>query len=114
MKYTETFTWQEHAKNQGFESNYEKYIETKKNFDEAEEKIKSAFEILRKTGFSDTEKDLVLHCLRTEHRTHQQAIIRSLYGILKEYGKFDTDARNEEAVKWASAATHEDVYFPFI
>jgi hypothetical protein len=56
----------------------------------------------------------VLKALQEEHRTHQQSVVGSLYGILKVYGKNDTDLRNKEAVTWAKKATAEEQYFPFL
>jgi hypothetical protein len=57
---------------------------------------------------------MVLQALQEEHRTHQQSVVGSLYDILKEYGKSDTDLRNKEAVAWAKTATAEEQYFPFL
>jgi hypothetical protein len=58
--------------------------------------------------------EAVVEALLCEHRTHQQATAKSIYQILKEYGKFDTDLRNEAAVSWAKKVTEEQAYFPFL
>jgi hypothetical protein len=55
----------------------------------------------------------VTKALLYEHRTHQQSTVKSIYQILKEYAKNDTDLRNEAAVSWAKKVTEEEAFFPF-
>ena len=56
----------------------------------------------------------MLDSLLKEHRTNQQLAIGTLVEVLQQYGKSQTDARNEAAVKWAFAATKDVHRFPYI
>ena len=56
----------------------------------------------------------MLDSLLKEHRTNQQLAVDNIARMLKEYGKCDTDARNEAAVKWAAKATEDHLGFPYI
>jgi hypothetical protein len=62
--------------------------------------------------------DQVLAALIHEHRTFQQATVKSVHAILKDYAGDaqirGTDLRNQDAVAWAEKVTREEVYFPFL
>jgi hypothetical protein len=112
MKYTDSKRWQEIIQNCSG-NNVDTYIEQRKLFNEKEQKINDALEVLRET--SKTNSKLFVHCLLMQHRTHQQSIIKCLHDGLLEYGQFaGSDPRNEDAVKWSKNATSEENYFPYI
>ena len=118
MKYTESPTFQDKMQLK-YNGRLEKedipaYYENVKELDGIEKKITDVLEVLRSTYNIPETIDILVHSLAMEHRTHQQSIIAKLYYALKEYGKFDTDLRNENAVGWAKDATKDENFFPFI
>lgn len=60
----------------------------------------------------------IFDALKHEHRTHQQATIKSIHQILKSYADHakiaGCDLRNECAVKFATEVTTKEYYFPFL
>lgn len=73
------------------------------------------FQLLREVHFKDLL--LVLEC---EHRTYQQAIIRNLVSLLREYGHSPCDLRNQDSVTFcrllddACESGNLPAYFPTI
>lgn len=119
VKYTESNEFREIAdkkfgddvKNNKFDG-YMKFVN---ETNEKEDKIKSAIDVLQDSYDSGMVQKILANVLIRNHRTHQQLIIKNLHGALKLYAEFSgSDARNEEAVKWAKNATKEEVYFPMI
>jgi hypothetical protein len=116
MKFTDTKIFESFKDQQPHETKQE--IEMLYNFidkiNKDETVINRVLEILHSTYDTKEIIALFVHCLIQQHRTHQQSIIGKIYHILKEYGKNDTDLRNECAVKWAKEATEKEAYFPFL
>ncbi len=70
---------------------------------------------MRNRNLDDIEVDMLVRELITQHRTHQQNIMRNLYNALKKYSETSgTDDRNKSSVEWAKKATKEEHHFPFI
>lgn len=58
--------------------------------------------------------DQIIDALKHEHRTHQQSTCGSIVTILKAYGEFNTDPRNQESVTWAAEVTKDHYGFSFL
>ena len=93
--------------------NFDRRQKVRERFDEAEQRIKDAFAVLQEPD-SDV-ADVLAHALMTEHRTHQQSILRNFHIALKTYAaNTGVDLRNEAAVEWAQEVTKDNQHFPYI
>lgn len=92
-----------------YTDNLDWYIEYKEQVNSEEDTLREAFHVLRK--YSSHVPDLVNHVIQTEHRTHQQNIMRNLASMMSKYG--DTacaDLRNEASVNWAKKQPPIPIY----
>lgn len=116
MRFTETQRWQNAQRDRwdSGEITRDEYLTERERINGAEQAMRDALNFLRDNDHQSLMPALFLHALTSEHRTHQQSIIRNLHEALKRYGQCDSDLRNAEAVKWAREATTGESSFPFI
>lgn len=62
----------------------------------------------------DSNADVLANRFRLCHRTIQQNIIKYFALFIKSVSRFDTDLRNESAIKWCQKVSEIDQYFPHI
>lgn len=83
-----------------------------------EQEVKDAINVL--TDYCNTMSPsvklstILTSVVTREHRTIQQALIKSLNDFLVEYSDASFDGRNEQSVIYAKKIKELDHYFPFI
>jgi len=56
----------------------------------------------------------MIDALRGSHRTLQQSFMRCFVETMKEYGKFNTDLRNQAAVDFAKKINDLEYHIPLV
>lgn len=62
----------------------------------------------------DSASNIMAQKFLCTHRTLQQSTIKLIACFIKKISTFNTDLRNEAAIKWANDVAKIDSYFPFI
>jgi len=92
----------------------QQHLAQKKRIDAAR---KAMMELIDCTNVMGGEADVVTgmtEALQYSHRTLQQSFISCFVSTMGNYANTRTDARNENAVKFAKSVTDMNAHFPFI
>jgi len=97
---------------------FERRIAEKEDWEKKIATFETIINMLNKMGREKEVSEALVYSLQTTHRTLQANFCRMIKEASVKYAEFHmperTDARNEEAVRFAKAVSEIDIHIPFI